>query len=172
MTLYYYFHLCLSSYYTSKCLQWKFTCMKSFPSHTTYCIIRKQGHKLLQLNFSLELLFCRTAFNTTKHTYSRSVRFSDSCLLQELGAWGHHQDLSLHSWCGCTLEAPRALEPTGPLTRQMCPDKELLGLTYKYHVTSSFKHTSAKWVFFYLHHIRYWLQWRSSTMPEQDLHQF
>lgn len=40
---------------------------------------------------------CLIAFNTTKHTYSRSAFSFDSRLLQELGALDHREDLSQHS---------------------------------------------------------------------------
>lgn len=91
-----------------------------------------------------ELLSCLTAFSTTKHTYSRSVRSSDSFLRQELGAWGRLQDLSQHNWCGCVVEAPRALAPTGPLTKQMCPKNFVLNTLryYRQAINESMKYVN------------------------------
>lgn len=135
----------------------------------TMPLTRKQLYKFLHLNLFHHCFYCLTAYNTTKHTYSRSVCFSDSCPLQGLRVWGHQEDRSLHNWCGCVLEAPRALAPTGPLTRHKCPDKDSCYLQLLYD-TISFQETSI--YRFYLHHIGYWLERRSSTMSEQDLDQF
>lgn len=47
--------------------------------------------------------------------YSQWECFFCSCLLLELEAWVHPEDPSPRSRCGCAVEDPRALEPTGPL---------------------------------------------------------
>lgn len=108
---------------------------------------KNQLHKFLHMILFLQPFSCLTAFNTTKHTYSRSVGFSDSCLLQEPGALGHHEDQSLHSRFWYALEAPRALAPTGPLTRRTCPDKEFPSCYLQILCnTIYFKDTSTKWV--------------------------
>lgn len=59
-------------------------------------------------------MFCAVASSATKHTYSRSECFCDSCPPLEPEAWARPPDWLRHSRCGCAPAGPGGLAPTGP----------------------------------------------------------